>query len=101
MTTTTNTVPTTFRSAHQLGALAALAEGAGMDLRTVYSLASEDNLVMAVRRYVKNKEEQRKGQRLMGTYAQRLLALRTDHAPYGPEHVRHLRQLHALRREGW
>lgn len=97
------TVPTTFRSAgHQLGALASLAEGAGMDLHTVYSLANEGNLVLAVRRYQQRKTEQRTGETLNGRYAQRLLNLRA-YDPADVEMTAWQRRvhLHMLRREGW
>lgn len=99
----TDTLPATFRSRTvRPGDLVGLAEGAGMDLHTVYSLATEGNLVVAVRRYMQRKTEKRSESTLNGRYAQRLLALRA----YDPSDVeaaiwRRRIQLHMLRREGW
>ncbi|MGW1559072.1 hypothetical protein ACWCQ1_21495 [Streptomyces sp. NPDC002144] len=101
MTTTLDTtVPSTFRGrTPKPSDLAGLAEGAGMDLSTVYSLASQDNLVMAVRRYQQRKTETRT---MSGQYAQRLLNLRA-YDPGNAEMTNWQRQvhLHMRRREGW
>lgn len=100
MTSTLTTTPATFRGmSPRPSDLAGLAEGAGMDLRTVYSLASQDNLVMAVRRYAQRKTEQRT---LNGRYAQRLLNLRAyDPSDARAANWRRQIHLHMLRREGW
>ncbi|MGW2781050.1 hypothetical protein ACWC3X_07315 [Streptomyces populi] len=102
MTTALDTpaVPDTFRSrTPRPSDLAGLAAGAGMDLSTVYSLASADNLALAVRRYTQRKTEQRT---LNGRYAQRLLALRAyDPSDVEAGHRARRLQLHMLRREGW
>ncbi|WP_392968194.1 hypothetical protein [Streptomyces sp. LN245] len=73
-----------------------------MDLEAVHSLACEGNLVMAVRRYMKNKEERRQGSPLDGRYAQRLLALRAyDPSDTQAANWRRQIHLHMLRRDGW
>lgn len=96
MTTATST-PDTFRSAHQLGALASLAHGAGMDLRTVHRLATEDNLVMAVRRYMQQQTEQRW---LSGHEAQRIVAQKMERRRLSGSQAQRLLQLLKLR-EAW
>lgn len=95
----TNT-PTTFRArTPKPSDLAGLADGAGMDLSAVYSLATQDNLIVAVRRYLQRKTETRT---LNGRYAQRLLNL-CAYDSTDAERANHQRQvqLHMLRRHGW